>query len=304
MAAGPREQRRRAMILRAAEELVATHGSLEAVSIDEIVHRAGTSKATFYRYFAGKRDLVAALSAQGMPVTKGSGDTRERILEAALRLFPRYGLHGTSIDQLAAEASVSPATIYWHFKDKEALIAAVIERFSVMPELQRLADLGSSGDPERDLCELGLRIIDVLGARVDMILVLLAEQARMPANSTPPLREPVMRMWSLLMRYLDVQAQRGTLRSGLHPLLTVQAFVGPLFAYAMAQRIFGPDAVPPPDQAVEAFVDIFLHGTVQSTLSGREGSGLRIPQPRRQRHSVSGAAGTLKEDTEDMERRW
>jgi AcrR family transcriptional regulator len=259
----PRGQDRRDAILRAARELAAACGSLDAVRIDDIVRRAGTSKATLYRYFAGKRDLAAALAAQGMRVQESGGDTRERILEAALRLFPRYGLHGTSIDQLAAEAGISPATIYWHFKDKEALIAAVIERFSVMPELRRLAELGASGDPERDLRELGRRIVDVLGARVDMILVLLAEQSRMPADSATPLREPVMRMWSFLMHYLGAQTQRGTLRAGLHPLLTVQAFAGPFFVYTMARRIFGPDGMPPVEQAVETFVDIFLHGTLQ-----------------------------------------
>lgn len=295
MVARPRGESRRETILRAAEELVATRGSLEAVSVEAIARRAGTSKATFYRYFAGKRDLVTALTAQGVPVTGGSGDTRERILEAALRLFPRYGLHGTSMDRLAAEAGVSPATIYWHFKDKEALITAVIERFSVMPELRRLADLGASGDPERDLRELGRRIIDALGARLDMILVLLAEQARMPAASATPLREPVMHMWGFLMRYLDIQAQHGTLRPGLHPLLTVQAFAGPFFVYTMARRIFGPDAVPLPDQAVEAFVDIFLHGVARRALPERGPGGRRTPQPRRQRSGVDGDAGTLED---------
>lgn len=291
MATGPRLQSRRETILRAAEELVAAHGSLEAVSVEAIARRAGTSKATFYRYFAGKLDLVRALTAEGVPVPEGGGDTRERILEAALRLFPRYGLHGTSMDRLAREAGVSTATIYWHFKDKEDLIAAVIERFSVMPELRRLADLGASGDPERDLRELGRRIIDVLGARLDMILVLLAEQARMPAGSTTPLREPVLRMWSFLMRYLELQGQHGTLRQGLHPLLTVQALAGPFFVYTMVRRIFGPDVVPLSDQAVEAFVDIFLHGAARGAPSRED--RLQTPQPRTQRSSMGGDTGAL-----------
>jgi AcrR family transcriptional regulator len=261
------------------------------VSVEAIARRAGTSKATFYRYFAGKRDLVSALTAEGVPVPEGGGDTRERILEAALRLFPRYGLHGTSMDRLAREAGVSTATIYWHFKAKEDLIAAVIERFSVMPELRRLADLGASGDPERDLRELGHRIIDVLGTRLDMILVLLTEQARMPAGSTTPLREPVMHMWSFLMRYLEIQGQHGMLRPGLHPLLVMQAFVGPFFVYTIARRIFGPDAVPLSDKAVEAFVDIFLHGTARGALSRED--RLQTPLPRTQRGSMGGDTGAL-----------
>ncbi|MEO1787713.1 MAG: TetR/AcrR family transcriptional regulator [Pseudomonadota bacterium] len=47
------------------------------------------------------------------------------ILEAAKAVFLRRGFARASVDELASEAAVSTATLYRHFKSKEALFAAV-----------------------------------------------------------------------------------------------------------------------------------------------------------------------------------
>lgn len=53
--------------------------------------------------------------------------TREIILAAAEQLFPEKGFLGTSMDDVAATASVSKQTVYAHFGSKEALFVAVVE---------------------------------------------------------------------------------------------------------------------------------------------------------------------------------
>ena len=52
---------------------------------------------------------------------------RDFILCSAARVFYRDGFQGASIDLIASEAGVSRQTIYNHYRDKEALLAAVIE---------------------------------------------------------------------------------------------------------------------------------------------------------------------------------
>lgn len=56
------------------------------------------------------------------------GDTKERILDAAERLFAREGFHGTSLRTLTGEAKVNLAAVNYHFGSKEALLEAVFER--------------------------------------------------------------------------------------------------------------------------------------------------------------------------------
>ena len=53
---------------------------------------------------------------------------RERLIDAAERLFAAHGLEAVTMRQLAAELGVSPMTPYRYFADKDAILAAVRAR--------------------------------------------------------------------------------------------------------------------------------------------------------------------------------
>ncbi len=57
-----------------------------------------------------------------------SQDSRDEILKAAIRLFATRGFHETSMSEVAREAKVSKALIFWHFKTKEELFLAVLNK--------------------------------------------------------------------------------------------------------------------------------------------------------------------------------
>jgi AcrR family transcriptional regulator len=53
---------------------------------------------------------------------------REHLIEVATELFNRYGYHASGIDRVIAEAGIAKTTLYRHFKSKEDLIVAVLQR--------------------------------------------------------------------------------------------------------------------------------------------------------------------------------
>lgn len=57
-----------------------------------------------------------------------SNATSERILDAALEQFARFGLRRSTIDDVARAGGVSRITIYRHFPQRERLVEAVIVR--------------------------------------------------------------------------------------------------------------------------------------------------------------------------------
>ncbi|MGH7621033.1 MAG: TetR/AcrR family transcriptional regulator, partial [Gemmatimonadaceae bacterium] len=54
---------------------------------------------------------------------------REEILAAARRVFAARGFRGTTIADIAEEASIALGTIYLYFESKEAVFAALNQRF-------------------------------------------------------------------------------------------------------------------------------------------------------------------------------
>jgi AcrR family transcriptional regulator len=60
------------------------------------------------------------------PSGRPKGSTRERVLQAADRLWGERGVRGASLDDIAREAAVTKPTVYYYFTDKSALFTAVV----------------------------------------------------------------------------------------------------------------------------------------------------------------------------------
>ena len=58
---------------------------------------------------------------------RSSEATRTRILDAAYGLFRRRGYTRVSMDEIAAATAVTKRTLYYHFRSKDELLAAVLE---------------------------------------------------------------------------------------------------------------------------------------------------------------------------------
>ncbi|MBB5897364.1 TetR/AcrR family transcriptional regulator [Kutzneria kofuensis] len=89
-------------------------------------------------------------------------ESRRRILDAAAEVAGERGYDGTSIAQVSARCGLPVSSIYWHFKDKDELIAAVIERSFE----QWLTAFDAEGE---DVPELVVRIGEALVATPDFL---------------------------------------------------------------------------------------------------------------------------------------
>lgn len=63
-----------------------------------------------------------------MRVVKEAEERKQEILDAAERLFASKGFDNTSISDILEETGIARGTLYYHFKSKEELLDAVIER--------------------------------------------------------------------------------------------------------------------------------------------------------------------------------
>jgi AcrR family transcriptional regulator len=57
--------------------------------------------------------------------------TRDRILEASLRLFNDEGVAAVSTHRIAAELGISPGNLHYHFRTKQAIVERLFMRFEI-----------------------------------------------------------------------------------------------------------------------------------------------------------------------------
>src|SRR2546423_9348856 len=81
-------------------------------TLSEIAQAAGISRATFYRAFSSREELLHALALEPEP------ESRDRLLAKALEMIGAQGLAALSMDALADAAGVSRATVYRLFPRK------------------------------------------------------------------------------------------------------------------------------------------------------------------------------------------
>lgn len=89
--------------------------------------------------------------------------SRDRLLDAALRVIRTQGLAGTSVDQLCAAAGVTKGAFFHHFRSKDALAVAAAVRFSDH------AEAIFSAAPYRSLTDPVARLIGYVDFRQAMM---------------------------------------------------------------------------------------------------------------------------------------
>jgi AcrR family transcriptional regulator len=113
-----------------------------------------------------------------------SSTTRERIVNEAMRLFSENGYSGTSITKIEAAAGLTPGAggIYHHFKSKEALLAAGIERqlarLDALRDIRRV--LGPLGDIKAELTLTARYILAELDSESELLRILASEARNRP----------------------------------------------------------------------------------------------------------------------------
>ncbi|HEY9305773.1 MAG TPA: TetR/AcrR family transcriptional regulator [Mycobacterium sp.] len=167
------------------------------------------------------------MAAKDQPTRRRRADgelSRERILDAATEIATERGYEGASIALVSEKCGLPASSIYWHFKNKDDLIAAVIERsFAGWLQAWRIPD---DGDARDRLVGLAMQIAKALLDSPDFIrLGLMLALERRPV-------EPRARAMFLQVRAQTFDELVDTVR-GLTPGLA-DAQIHRLVTYAIA----------------------------------------------------------------------
>jgi AcrR family transcriptional regulator len=157
-------------------------------------------------------------------------DTREKILDTAVRLFSGQGYGSTSLSQVAKEAQVSKALILWHFDSKEKLFRTVVQRSLepyVVNVLDHPHDLPESEQIKR-LIDNYYRFVSENLYSVRFVLSLILHEEKHPEDFVGHLSELQRLYRNLLADILESGRQKGVFRASVQPTLDARLIMSAL----------------------------------------------------------------------------
>lgn len=196
-----------------------------------------------------------------------SSKKAKAILAGGMQEFLAHGYAATSMDRVATAASVSKATVYNHFQDKEGLFTALIEQL-VQGKFRSLFDTGSESlqpEPKIFLHELANRVLD-MGANEPQFLnfmrVIIGESGRFPQLARVFVRNIEQTSFRMLHQYLAACPQLKL----ADPEATARIFIGAIVHFLIVQEMLhGKNIVPMErDRLINNLVDSILGQTENS----------------------------------------
>ena len=195
---------------------------------------------------------------------------RDRIIDAAVRVFRERGVTKATTKEIARTAGVSEGSLYNHFENKTALFGATFAAVAsgVAQVMRDLMDSVGSGSVEDNLARFAAAETRFYAELLPMVGPVLADRdllawlREVPERSNGPLYGHAG-----LIAYLEAERAAGRLAETARPGPLAAALLGACQQHAFTTRISGDQAVEhlgrvpaDPDAYAREIVATLLHG--------------------------------------------
>ncbi len=191
-------------------------------------------------------------------------ETRDKILEAALKLFSKKGYPGATTKEIAREAGIAELTLFRHFSSKEKLFEEVLNTYSFLPALRELMPEVAKMSYEKALTVIAGRFLETLASRKDLIQIMHSEMQRYPEKIHRIYHSFIDEIFKVLAAYFN-EMQKMKLLDRFDAEFGARAFLGMFFSYfnvhemMMHKKYRHVDK----DETIREFVKIFVRGTAK-----------------------------------------
>jgi AcrR family transcriptional regulator len=182
----------------------------------------------------------------------------EDILHAAREVFLARGLRATT-PEVAKKAGISEASIFKHFKTKEALFRAAMQPELAFPEaIAGLPERAGQSSVAENLDKAGAAIIQMLRTWMPLSMLAFSSGTDPGKLHRSHPRLPTLRC---VREYVKKEIENKRLHARVHPETFARAFVGGIADYVIAALIApGDKPSMTPARYVTDFVNLLLRG--------------------------------------------
>jgi len=107
--------------------------------------------------------------------TRRGPHTRKQILDASLRLFSERGFARTTVRDIARQAGITDAAIYYHFESKRDLLDALVDERGFLNNLENLARLQPDAPLQETLHWTARGAIHIMDENRDFLRLIIME---------------------------------------------------------------------------------------------------------------------------------
>jgi AcrR family transcriptional regulator len=182
-------------------------------------------------------------------------DQRERLVEAATRLFAERGYHGTGVADLGRAVGLGRGALYHHMRSKEDLLAEISIRH--VREMVAAGEeiLASELTPPEKLRALSRRLMRTIAENLDEVTVFFHEVNNLSGAAKDEVIQRRDRFEAIWRTILDEGVEQGCFRAG-GGLLTK----GLLGMHNYSYVWIDPEGSLTPEEIADIFCDTLLRG--------------------------------------------
>jgi TetR/AcrR family transcriptional regulator, fatty acid metabolism regulator protein len=194
-------------------------------------------------------------------------DKRQRILDAAVRVFAKKGYHGAKVAEIAKKAGVADGTIYLYFRNKEDILVSLFDEVMEEHISQARAEIARvKGAPEK-LRVAAEHHLKLFSGNEDLAVVFQVE-LRQSTKFLERFTASWLQDYFKLLQDVIAEGQRdGTIRPDLPKKLATKALFGILDEMVTSWTLGRKDY--DVGNLAEPVVDLFLRGASAPARGGR-----------------------------------
>jgi len=193
--------------------------------------------------------------------------TRERIVDEAMRLFSQHGYAATSIARIEEAAGLTPGAggLYHHFKSKEAVLAAGIERqLERLGALRRIRQvLGSLGDLRAELTLTARYLLAELDNESELLRILASDVRNRPQVLTAAAEELVSSTLADFAGWIAEEAERAVPAEETKAIAVFG--LGSLLSSRLLRDVLGVPVQVDDETLVDAWVQLMVTSMAEPT---------------------------------------
>jgi TetR/AcrR family transcriptional regulator len=161
---------------------------------------------------------------------RSDDSAREGILRAGLEAFSSHGFAGARVDQMAVEAGVNKALIYYYFKSKKGLYEATLLHLFEVPVAEAVRLEGLDLPPVEKLRALYVRLAGHFAANPALPRIMMRELLSGGVSMAPKAARSLGRVLQFVRNTVAEGVARGQVRD-VDPLLFHITMMGPLLVF-------------------------------------------------------------------------